>query len=198
MVIVNVFRCFTIIFFKSPFPQYLCEVYFKEKLRLVYEIDFPAETKVNGKEKDTYYCDAFKVKVNLPHLEAKNVYHSIFGFLPKPVQLALKVRNGIVKYFGFSASNTEMSLPLEQIQAGQKAGFLTIESVSDTEVICGAYEPNMDMWLSVLKLSEQEFAVSTLVNLKTRVGKVYMMFIKPFHKIVAKYCIKQAIKAGRI
>jgi len=54
------------------------------------------------------------------------------------------------------------------------------------------------MWLSVLKLSEQEFAISTLVNLKTTSGKVYMILIKPFHKLVAKHCIKQALRAGRI
>ncbi|WP_049722831.1 DUF2867 domain-containing protein [Gilvimarinus polysaccharolyticus] len=165
---------------------------------MISEMEFPLETKINGKEVNSYYRDSFKVRVNKTNLEAKNVYHSIFGFLPKPVRLALSLRNSIVKHFGFSASNTEMSLPLDDIQAGNKAGFLVIESVETTEVICGAYEPNMDMWLSVLKLSEQEFSVSTLVNLKTKTGKVYMAFIKPFHKLVAKYCIKQALKAGRI
>jgi len=45
----------------------------------------------------------------------------------------------------------------------------------------------MDMWLSVLKVSEQEFSISTLVNLKTKTGKLYMAFIKPLNKLVAKY-----------
>ncbi|MGH1485572.1 MAG: DUF2867 domain-containing protein [Cellvibrionaceae bacterium] len=159
---------------------------------------FPTETQINGKELNSYYRDSFKVNVNKVDLDAKHVYHSIFGFLPKPVQFALSLRNIIVKPFGLAASNTEMSLPLENIKAGKKAGFLTIETVSDSEVVCGAYEANMDMWLSVLRLSEQEFSVSTLVNLKTKTGRVYMAFIKPFHKLVAKYCIKQALKAGRI
>jgi len=165
---------------------------------MVSEMDFPLETGINGKELNAYYRDSFKVQVNQHNLNAKNVYHSIFGFLPKPVQFALTFRNAIVKYLGFSVSNTQMSLPLEDIEAGKKAGFLIIETVEPSEVICAAYEPNMDMWLSVLKLSEREFSVSTLVNLKTKSGKVYMAFIKPFHKFVAKYCIKQAIKAGRI
>lgn len=165
---------------------------------MVSEMEFPPETQINGKELNEYYRDSFKVKVNKTDLEAKNVYHSIFGFLPKPVQLALAFRNSIVKHFGFSASNTEMSLPLEDIVAGNKAGFLTIDFVDSSEVICSAYEPNMDMWLSVLKLSDQEFSISTLVNLKTTTGKLYMAFIKPFHKLVAKYCIRQALKAGRI
>jgi hypothetical protein len=165
---------------------------------LVYEIKFPPEATINGKELDSYFRDSFKVTTNKADLDAKTVYHSIFGFLPALVQWALKLRNTIMKCFGFSASNTEMSLPLEDIMAGKKAGFLTIELVSETEVVCSSYEPNMDMWLSVLKLSEQEFAVSTLVNLKTTSGKCYMTLVKPFHKFVAKYCIRQALKKGRI
>jgi len=165
---------------------------------MVSEIEFPKQTKINGKEQTPYYRDSFRVTVNKANLEAKNVYHGIFGFLPKPVRLALIFRNCVVKYFGFAASNSEMSLPLEDVKTGSKAGFLIIDSVEPLEVICGSYESNMDMWLSVLKLSEQEFTVSTLVNLKTKKGNVYMAFIKPFHKLVAKYCIKQALRAGRI
>lgn len=165
---------------------------------MIKEINFPSETDVNGKEQDTFYRDSFVFTVSKNELRAKDVYHSIFGFLPKPVQWALALRNKIVKYLGFAASNTEMSLALKDIEAGKKAGFLTIESVNDSEIICAAYEDNMDMWLSVLKRSHNTFAVSTLVNLKTPSGKVYMAIIKPFHKLVAKYCIQRAINAGRI
>lgn len=165
---------------------------------MITQIEFPVNTKINGKEHHAFYRDSFKVEVNLANLGAKNVYHSIFGYLPKRVQLALKVRNYIIKYLGLTAGSTEMSIPLAEIEEGKKAGFLVIEFVSDTEVICAAYDVNMDMWLSVLKISEQEFAISTLVNLKTKTAKVYMTFIKPFHKLVAKYCIKEALKAGRI
>ena len=114
------------------------------------------------------------------------------------MQLALKVRNTIVKPLGFEVSNTNMSLPIEQIAEGNKAGFLSFENVSENEVVCGAYEKNMDMWVSVLKISDNGFAVSTLVNLKTTTGRLYMALIKPFHKIIAKHGIKQAIKTGRL
>lgn len=165
---------------------------------MISEIDFPNKSTLNGKESESHYQDSFKVMVNVNNLDAKEVYHRIFAYLPNSVQLAMKIRNAIVKLFGFSASNTEMSLALDDIKEGNKAGFLTIEKVTQTELVCGAYEKNMDMWISVLKLAEQEFAVSTLVNLKTKSGKLYMAFIKPFHKVVAKHCIKQALKAGRI
>ena len=166
--------------------------------KMISEIEFPSTTTINGKESENYYRDSFQVTVRHNDLNAKDVYHRIFGYLPKSIQIALKIRNAVVKVFGFSASSTEMSLSLDEIEEGRKAGFLNIELVTDTEVVCGAYEPNMDMWLSVMKTSDQAFAVSTLVNLKTKSGKIYMALIKPFHKIVAKYCIRQAIKEGRL
>ncbi|WP_415903755.1 DUF2867 domain-containing protein [Neptuniibacter sp. QD48_55] len=165
---------------------------------MISEIEFPSKTTIYGKESESYYRDSFQVSVRHNGLNAKDVYHRIFGYMPKSMQLALKIRNAVVKMFGFSASSTEMSLSLNEIEEGRKAGFLNIELVTDGEVVCGAYEPNMDMWLSVMKTSDHEFAVSTLVNLKTKSGKIYMAMIKPFHKVVAKYCIHQAIKAGRL
>lgn len=54
------------------------------------------------------------------------------------------------------------------------------------------------IWISVLKISESEYTVSTLVNMKTIASRVYLYIIKPFHKVLAKYAIKHAIKQKRI
>ncbi len=161
-------------------------------------MDFPPQSKITLPNVKHDYCDAFKVRVSKHALNAPYVYHSIFGFLPKPVQWAMRLRNLIMQCFGFAASESRMSLPLDAIKTGQQAGFLTIELACDNEVICTASEKNMDMWLSVIKLSEQEFAVATRVHLHTLSGRIYMALIKPFHRLVARYSINQALKAGRL
>jgi len=165
---------------------------------MVKERDFPSGTLINGKEDALFYRDSFVFQASKDELGAVEAYHGIFGHLPKFVQLAMKLRNAVVKWFGFSAGATEMTLPIQDIEVGKRAGFLVFEAVSDQEVVTAAYEKNMDMWLSVMKLEQQEFAVSTLVNLKTRSGRFYMAFIKPFHKLVAKYCIANALRQGRL
>ncbi|WP_318412045.1 DUF2867 domain-containing protein [Photobacterium leiognathi] len=165
---------------------------------MIKEITFPNSAGISGNEKGRYYRDSFSVNISQQNLNAIDVYYAIFAHLPKPVIIAMKIRNKIMGWLGFSAGATEVSLPKEQIATGKQAGFLVFESVSEMEVVAAAYEKNMDMWLSVLKLSEREYAVSTLVNLKTRSGRLYMAFIKPFHKLVAKFCIAQALRAKRI
>ena len=165
---------------------------------MVVEINFPKNILLNGKESVSFFKDSFQVDVNKKNTNVVYVYHSIFAYLPASVQTLLKVRNSIVRYLGFSVGNTEMSLSIEDIKEGKIAGFLTIEHVSEVELVCASYEKNMDMWLSVSKISNDKYAISTLVNLKSKKGKIYMVVIKPFHKMIAKYCINQALKSGRI
>lgn len=165
---------------------------------MISEIQFPQSTLLLGKESGRFYRDAFVFKTTEKGMDSKRVYHGIFGYLPKSIQVLLKIRNAVVRWLGFKATDTEMSLPLDQIQAGKPAGFLTIDVVTEMEIVCTASEKNMDLWISVIKLAEDEFAISTLVNLKTGAGRVYMTVIKPFHKMVAKYAVRQALKDGRI
>ncbi|MGF1753806.1 DUF2867 domain-containing protein [Vibrio makurazakiensis] len=165
---------------------------------MVKQREFPTDILINGKESTDYYRDSFSVQVNRNELSSVDVYHAIFGYMPKPVQVAMDIRNVVMTRLGFKGATSNMSLPLDEIKEGEKAGFLTFELVSEKEVVTSSSEKNMDLWLSVAKLSDDEFAVSTLVNLKTRSGKIYMSFIKPFHKVVATYSIRSALKSGRI
>lgn len=165
----------------------------------VTQIEFPTFSTVAGKETEHYYRDTFAFDTcQSSDLNATKVYHAIFGYLPKTVVYAMKVRNSIVKWLGFSTAGTEIALPIEEIKQGNKAGFLTIETVTPNEVVTFASEKNMDIWLSVLEVTPGQYAISSLVNLKTRMGRAYMVIIKPFHKIIARYCIVQALKTQRI
>lgn len=165
---------------------------------MICEVPFPEQTYVNGKEGPAFFRDCFQVEVNKAGLDAKQVYQRIFGFIPKPVQWALKARNLVMEKFGFRAGDIQLQLSVEEMAVGRQAGFLTLAHVAETEVVSASSEANMDIWISVLRTSDSTFAISTLVNLKTPASKLYMLCIKPFHKLIAVYTIKQALKAGRI
>lgn len=117
-------------------------------------IPVPEDCHIGDKAILPFYSDSFAFTV-AEGFTAKQVYHAIFGYLPRPVQWAMKVRNAVVGIFGFSAGDSKMSLSIEEIQPGKQAGFLVFEKVADVEVVAAAYESNMDMWLSVMKLDDQ-------------------------------------------
>lgn len=87
---------------------------------------------------------------------------------------------------------------LDDIKVGNNMEFLIVEAACDSEGICASYENNMDIWISVLKLSENEFSVSSLVNLKNKTARIHMAISKPFHKMISKYSIQQAINNWRL
>ena len=164
----------------------------------IIEVPFNDECYIGRYVSDEHFKDMFIFSSQKLSLTAKEVYHGIFAYLPSSVVWLLKVRNQLVRYIGFSATNSKMSASLNDIQTGMQAGFLTFKLVSDKEVICSSSEKNMDLWLSVSRLSDTQFSVATVVNLKTWQGRWYMAVIKPFHKLIAPYCIKRALSANRI
>lgn len=169
-----------------------------EKSYRVQQQSFPKHSTLQGKEIKPYYRDAFVFKTSKKDSNAIKTYHGIFAHLPKWVFLALRLRDKLVACFGFASSSQNSNLAVEEIELGKAAGFLTFSTVSEGEVIASSEDKNMDLSLSVLKLSKDEFAVLSLVNLKTSSGQIYMKVITPFHKLIAQHCIKQALKQGRI
>lgn len=56
----------------------------------------------------------------------------------------------------------------------------------------------MAIWLTVKRVSQSQFIVATEVELRTLKGRVYMAIIKPFHRFIAPFCIRYALKMNRI
>jgi hypothetical protein len=150
------------------------------------------------KMKKPYYCDAFDF-TSKKGMDVIEVHFAIFGFLPQWVIKLMKVRNFAARKIGFPYQEKIVMAPLSKnYVVGEKAGFLTVESVGVNEVVLSAYDKHMDIWISVMNTSDQKFRVSTLVNIKSKKGKTYMLVIKPFHKLVARKSIEDAIRKSRI
>ncbi len=164
---------------------------------MITEIALPRHSQLSHKRSAKQFSDAYQFTSKQEHQSAKHVYHAIFAHLPISLQWLMKLRNCLVKPFGFVAASEKMAIPLDQMEQGTQSGFLKIEQLNEDEIICAAYEKNMDIWISVLKVSTDTYCVVTLVHLKTPFSQVYMSLIKPLHRIIAKYAIKQAIKHKR-
>jgi hypothetical protein len=165
---------------------------------MVLEVNFPPQTQLNGKEEESYYRDAFLVNSKRGNLAAKYVYHSVFAHFPNFIVSLYKLRNRFAKRLRFSERSYPTYFSYNDIYQGRKIGPVTFDQISVSELIVVAYEKNMDIWVSVLKVADRRFVISTLINFKTQRGRLYMRCIKPLHQMVTKFCIKQAVKAGRL
>lgn len=164
---------------------------------MVSEVNFPQQTMLNEKKSEFYYKDSFLVNTSRRNLAAKYVYHSIFAYLPNFIYRLYKFRNNIAKKLNFSEINFPVYFKYNDIYQGGKVGPLTFDKITETEVIVVAYEKNKDVWVSVLRITDTRFVVSTLINYKTEKGWFKMKILQSLHQKLTKICIKQALKAGR-
>ncbi len=160
--------------------------------------EFPHDLNIPCKSHFPCYQDAFLVTTTKQSLSATQVYFAIFAELPKGVTLLLRIRNKIVRYFAFKASESTMAGSLDNIRVGQKAGFLKYVYVSELEVVSFCEERNMAMWLSVKRVEDNSFVIATRVELRTWQARIYMALIKPFHRVIAPVCIRSALRQGKI
>lgn len=144
-----------------------------------------------------YFRDALVTPITNQTLTASDIQLAIFGYLPKWVTLLMGIRNKIVSKFGFDVGVSHMATDNTHLKMGDKVGFMHILSICDNEMICVAKDKHMDFYLSVQK-NQTTATISTLVNQKTLLGRLYVNAILPFHYVIARAVINNAAKAKRI
>lgn len=144
------------------------------------------------------FRDALSAPLSKPTLSAAKAQLSIFSHMPNWVNTLMSIRNKIVKYFGFKVgTSTSLEMKKTELKLGDAAGFMTVISVKDHEVISFAEDKHMQFYMSVTT-DDQQTTVSTLVNLKTPIGRLYMAMITPFHWVIARVVIHNAVKEQRL
>lgn len=117
--------------------------------------------------------------------------------MPSWVSKLMRARNRIVKLFGFEVGADNLTPNSDELKIGDKAGFLTVIEKTQDEIISYAEDKHMIFYISVLKQADQVI-VSTLVNQKTLIGRLYVNSILPFHYVIARTVMNNALKAKRL
>lgn len=160
-------------------------------------LPLPQHDDLDSKAVEPYFRDALQTKVERTELTPSQLQQAIFNYLPSWVNTLMAIRNRIVKVFGFNVDKAGMSSSKDELEVGDQAGFLTVIAKSEDEIISIADDKHMTFYLSVKKQSDS-VVVSSLVNQKTLIGRLYVNAILPFHYIIARTVINNAVKAKRI
>lgn len=163
----------------------------------IHTLKEPLSDRLANKARAPYFRDALSVRIEKTRLTPSQLQHGVFAHMPAWVTHLMRIRNKIVKLFGFTVGADNLSPASDELAIGDKAGFLTISEKYDNEIISYSEDKHMSFYLSVLKESDQVI-VSTLVNQKTLIGRLYVNSILPFHYVIARTVINNAIKDKRI
>jgi hypothetical protein len=111
------------------------------------------------------------------------------GRTPRWVDAAMGARNAIVKRLGLKdlgvLSRIDRNRPLQDYRVGERVGIFTVLHLSDDEVVMGDDDKHLDVQVSLLKTADRKVIVSTVVHIHNALGRLYMLFVKPAHRVIA-------------
>ncbi len=157
----------------------------------------PQKDNLASKAEGHYFRDALAIKLNKTELTSSQLQHAIFSHIPAWITHLMRIRNSIVKLIGFKADSDNLIPKNDELAIGDKAGFLTISEKFENEIISVSDDKHMCFYLSVLKDADQVI-ISTLVNQKTIRGRLYVNCILPFHYVIARTVLNNALKNHRV
>jgi Protein of unknown function (DUF2867) len=82
-------------------------------------------------------------------------------------------------------------------RVGDRVGIFTLLYSSEAEVVLGDLDKHLEVRLSVLKTQASDgtsqLAVSTAVHEHNTLGRIYMLFVGPIHKLIVPAVLRRGL-----
>jgi len=150
------------------------------------------------------FADAYEAPLRYPNIDIGDAYLAIFDFAPAWVRGLMSLRGFIALRLGLAHPFNGQPLAhaqKPQLQPGVRTGPFTVQSLKSDCVIVGDDDTHLSFRISVLKTERDGqwfITVSTGVEIHNRLGKIYMFVVKPFHRFLARFMVRQALNAQRL
>ena len=151
-----------------------------------------------------YFRDSFRAPLRRTDLGVTDIFLAIFAHHPLWMKMLLIVRNKAASLAGLSAPTAAEILHVDlkdRYVVGDKIGVWPIFSLSEDEVVAGRDNKHLDFRVSVLKLPDGDggsVVVSTICTIHNFSGKLYLFFVRPFHRYGVRKLMANAIGARRL
>lgn len=150
----------------------------------------PAESRISRETAGAYFCDAFEVALRPNEQTALELYLSAVRTTPRWIESMMALRNRVVALFGLknlgAMSAVDRDRDPASYRVGDRVGIFNILSLSPNEVILGDADKHLRAQISVYKRSgaEPKLVATTVVHVHNLLGRVYLFFVVPVHKLI--------------
>ena len=157
----------------------------------------PSGSEIAKTTSGAYYFDAYQAPIVADERSALDIYLHMVNSTPEWVNWLMALRNKAVAVVGLKNLGhlSDVAQPKSGInyQVGDRVGIFSVLFLSDKEVILGESDKHLDVKLSVYKMDENKPTVfiSTVVHVHNVLGRLYMLFVTPMHKLIAPTMLKK-------
>lgn len=161
------------------------------------KVDLPPQASIAPLYQGSDLADAYAVA--LPNRQAasmdmESLARILLGSQPGWARSLMVLRDAIVARFGIKTAKQLSN------GGGGRVGIFRIYGVTDNEIIVGEDDSHLDFRLSMLRSKDGGphgcITLASAVHCHNRVGRAYIMLIRPFHKLIVQYTLTRAARGG--
>ena len=147
------------------------------------------------------FCDAYRISVPPNHDPMLKLAMQVMGSTPAWVEFLMSCRNKIVSLLGLknlgAMSNLNRTKPLEAYAIGDRIGIFTLAYLAQDEVIMGDNDKHLNVQVSIYRQHTPrgcDLTVTTVVHNHNWLGRLYMVFVAPAHKVIVRAMLKRYLQ----
>ncbi|WP_157314706.1 DUF2867 domain-containing protein [Chitinibacter sp. GC72] len=152
----------------------------------------PQDSAISATYHNADFADSHWVAVDPLPESALAAFVQMVQQTPAWVNAMMSLRNRIVKLLGLKDLGTlgdlEQQKPLAEYRVGERLGIFTIVSIAQNELVLSDVDKHLRVQLAVQRIATSErraIAITTVVHQHNWLGRVYMLFVGPMHKLIA-------------
>ena len=139
------------------------------------------------------FADSYSMTIEGQNLDAVSATQAVMGRNPAWISNLMQARNKIVAPLGLKPA------PDKKLTLENSIGTFPLISKSASQVILGMNDKHLDFRILVdvsnLDNGKQTITASTFVKTHNLLGRIYLGFVKPFHRIIVPTMLAQVVKA---
>lgn len=166
---------------------------------MIRSVPLPPDCKLSSCQHDANFADAYEVLIPASELSATELYRAISRETPGWVAALMRLRNQLVQPFGLKNLGDMAAVPPGEAIPGKRMGLFEVVSSSPNELVLQDNDKHLLVQLSLFKQlhddAHDKLTLSTVVHIHNALGRLYMAFVGPAHKVIAPAVVRRAPQA---
>lgn len=165
----------------------------------------PAGSQAQAFCRGSTFHDAWAITAAEPGLPALGQFLKSVARTPRWVNACMALRNRAVRLVGLkdvgALDDIDRAKPVDAYRPGDRIGIFTLRSATPDEAVLDIGDRHLDVQLSVHRSTPAAGApvrvtVTTAVHVHEMLGHLYMMPVRPMHRLIAPAVLGAVGRAG--
>ncbi|MBL8572934.1 MAG: DUF2867 domain-containing protein [Hyphomicrobiaceae bacterium] len=165
-------------------------------------VPVPVASSLHEASQRADFADCYEIALTRTDLDAEALYRAVLaGGMPGWVEPLMRLRNKLAPLFGARPVEPFDLAAEAKAMSGKPAGPFRFYSRNADEVVAGDDDRHLDFRLGLLKAVRDGVArltLTTVVTFRNRRGRLYLLMVLPFHKLIVRTSLRNAARNGLI